>query len=219
MKLFKGKDLADAIKATNEDIIATERVIADLQKDRQARLLDLSTDELAKTDLLIGDQHRTLQVHKDRLEALQAKLAEEQREQRATEYTAAVDRIEKSLRTVADAADGFENALAALAPAYKHFKEAIDGTYRSWPPNVPKPATFHAGYHLDSVRALRQVHRIFVGAGTAVSPHLGQMIEKADASGFGLAERDHHKQLIDQLHGLPVPEPRAHQHSDDGVAA
>ena len=53
MKLFKGKDLAAAIGATLEDIAATEKEIADLQKDRQARLLDLGTDELARTDLLI----------------------------------------------------------------------------------------------------------------------------------------------------------------------
>jgi len=207
MKMSFKRSTADAIKATQEDIAATEKAIADLQKDRQARLLDLSTDELAKTDLLIADQHRALQVHKDRLEALQAKQLEEQRQRREQEYIKAVDGIEKSLQTVASAADGFEEALSAIGPTYRKFKESIDTIYRQWPPNVPKPAAFHAGYHLDSVRALRQVHRIFVGAGTAVSPYLGRMIERADASEFGLAERDHHKQLIDQLRELPVPQP------------
>jgi hypothetical protein len=209
------------IDAARRALAAAETTITKLEQDRAATLADSDDLDVLRTiDHRLADEQRTAQACRDRLAALESKLAAESEQARQQAYAADVNKIGESLKPLEKAAAEIELAAKAMALACQRYVAVIDDISSHWPANVPRPGTNHAGYpvsgHYTSRARLGEfVRRTFsppslVRSTSHAAPPTSDYVTRALTAierldGFADAERRNRADLVDDLNQRGVP--------------
>jgi hypothetical protein len=202
MKLLK-RNTVEMLKRAEEDLLATQQQIADVQQERQGKLLDAEPAEIARLDQRIADLHRVLGVYNERIGQLQAKLEAEEVEQRQKDYERSVSQIEKAIAGLASVAAEVEAAIRAVPVALSKYRAAQQAALRSWPNNIDLPFMDELG--MDRVeRVLHEAFRTFSPVWVQEAREHWSLERKLEniresASGFSKAESAGYEQMIARL--------------------
>jgi hypothetical protein len=186
---FKG-NTADKLQRAEHDLQVVESTIAELQRQREATLLDGEIAELETLDQQIGNYTRQVAVFRDRVAGLRPVLAQEQVAQRKADRQKAIAKAEALL-------PARMTAIFALARWAKDGEQLVAkfeqaSKLEGWPPDLEKP-------YLDDVRP----DRFLAVLARAVSTLRADSSETiADAVAI---EREHHQAAIDDLRLRPPP--------------
>lgn len=133
------RDTSSALASAQEDVIATEAKIAELQQERQSQLLGDDVAAIAPLDQKISDQHRALKVHQDRVSALKVQQRREHLEQLGRERDAAVAMLEKAFAKSQAKAVELEAAVKILGDTLFELLEEREAAFEAWPENLTRP--------------------------------------------------------------------------------
>jgi len=195
MKLFKG-GTADKIAQAEQDLIAVESIVAELQRQRETMLLDGDIAEIEKLDRQISDYSRQLSVFRDRIAWLTPHLAQEQADQRKADREKAIAAAEKILPQRAAAVSAIADWTKQGVPLIEKLQAA--SKLKGWPrSDLPMPYASD----IDDGRFLRVIARALSGIGDADwnPAHVATIIDDAVA-----IQIENHRSAIDELKLAPL---------------
>lgn len=178
---------AGKIAATQDALATAKRRLARLRDDREAARGKDDIAKARKLDPQIAEQRQAVATYTDGVASLQARLANEQREQRNDAHLAGVARIETELLPPrAAAAAELANALKVVAAAVRKMTAEAVAIRANWPAIYPRPRHV-AEYHqalLSTDRALSCIDECFKpmitkAAGWSMDAKIGHIERKA----------------------------------------
>jgi hypothetical protein len=200
------RDTSAALDRARADLTALATAIAELQQRRDAALAgDDDVAELVVLDREADEQGLRLRALQGRIGHLESRLASEHAAQRATDYKAAVAKIEIALPRRAKAAEGVERALANLANATKEFMLSTESILKAWPPGVEWPPVYPAhALSLERLGAL--IAQIFTPARghadrrpATPGEYLSRACDADRPRGFAQRERELQDEFVSDL--------------------
>jgi hypothetical protein len=183
--------------------------LVDLQNARANVLIE--TDDITvieKHDSAIAALQRQIDIHTDRVAALQARALAERAAAHTRNYEASVDSIARLLPLRADAAAEVQASIIALASSVKKYVEISGSIVNQWPTNISRPA-----YQLGVARlaeCLRSAfsHPALIFASTRQPLAAADLVQRAcsaeereQVAGFAAGEAAGHEALLGDLRG------------------
>jgi hypothetical protein len=217
MKLaFLHTDLDDTRRAAEAALLQTETKIADLERDRAAKLLeDNYAGGVEQIDRQIEAQQRAATVHRDRIAAMVAKRHVEARARLERERANGIVEIGKRLAHRDTAAQRLEVALKAVRDAYTELSAADAAAFTGWPSVLPTSNSL-SYLAIDGMQAFCKKPRGLHDFESRTI--IGPVRSIVDGAADGLAEEIQQKgrDLIEMLQAESIPEPET---SDDETEA
>lgn len=130
-----------ALSSTREALAAAEAQQADLHQQRETALL--ASDDVAGIEALDGKiaaQARAVQIHKDRISALERKFSVEERARREREKVTAIAVIERRIAERCEKAKALEASITAMAAAWFALEGSSVTVFADWPAALPWPS-------------------------------------------------------------------------------
>ncbi len=218
--ILKANDTAAKINAAERAIEKAQTSIEQLAAEREAALAASDDiDAVRKIDAAIADERGAIAALNDRLTILKMRRAEELRIYRERKHWRAVKRFEAALPNRLRAAARLEDAVKAVAVAYREFEASCNAVETVWPPETLMWGVRHI--RADRAGALLQqcfslaglVRRGSYGFPEPEPSEFASRAATADkrAAGFVADELAHHQELLAELREQGVPEPEHQQ--------
>jgi len=194
---FLKRNTAAALKQAQQDLDVVQATIVELQRQRDALLLDGDVSEIERLQRDIENYSRQVQVFADRIAGLQPRLAQEQADQRKADRQRAIAAAEKILpqrmAAIEALAEWARDGVALVE------KLEVSSKLKGWPAGLEKP-------YLQDIRTdqfLGAIARALSGLGGEWNP-VHAVVIIADAVAIQIEK---HREIIDQLRQSPAPQP------------
>jgi hypothetical protein len=186
-------------------LAAAEDRLAALQEERTSALRNDDIAGARRLDLKITEQDQACITFADCVTLLQATHEQEQRDERDSQYQAAVDRLDKDLLPLRlRAVDELAAGLRMVAGALGQLHENTGALFRAWPADVPQ-GFYGDRWAFNAARAERCIKESLsrLTCEWPIDARLRRTVE--DIAKFAAAEVQYHATTIAELRKQPEP--------------
>jgi hypothetical protein len=194
-------DPDDSLVAATAALARTEQRIAELQIERTAKIETADGDyvtDVAKIDREIIGLGANASVHRDRMEAMEAKRRQQVLARLEQEKTTGVAEVRKQLGKRHDAARKLDAALAQVTQAFAELIKTDEEAFSNFPPSV-SPLGRLNHFRLEAFEALstRRMQR-------PPSAGIVRCVAEHEQFQFADAIEARNREVIEMLEGAPI---------------
>jgi hypothetical protein len=203
---FSRTDPDETLKAAEAALAQAESKIADLERDRAAKLLELDyTAGVESIDLQISAHRRAAVVHRDRLAAMLQKRRTDDRARLEREKADGIADIGKRLARRDSAAQRLEAALADVSAVFAELSAADEATFTGWHAVLPAPNTV-SYLSIGSMATLCRRDRRPSDFDARVIVGSVRSIAEGAAEGLAAEVQQKGRDLLEILQAEPIPD-------------